>query len=79
MLYITLPLTFADLHAINPLVVHVSIAIADTSTVLKPSTARSAATISAGFPERAAFGTRHRLSDRRGDGWRPGYQPSVRY
>ena len=53
-----LELTFACLHALKPPVVHVP--IAGTSTVLVPSTARSAATDSAGFMERAAFWARHR-------------------
>jgi len=53
---------FARLHALKPPVINVF--VAHTSAVLKPSTARSATTISAGFLKRAAFGTRHRLSDR---------------
>ena len=55
-------LTFADLHAFKPAVIDVS--VADIPTVLVPSTARSAATDSAGFLERAAPWAR------RGDGWR---------
>ena len=46
-------LTFASLDALNPAVLHV--AVADTSTVVKPSTARSATTGFAGFLERAAL------------------------
>ena len=53
-------LTFADLHAFKPAVIDVS--VADIPTVLVPSTARSAATDSAGSLERAA------LRARRGDG-----------
>ena len=55
-----LKLTFADVHAFKPAVIDVS--VADTSAVLVPSTARSAATDSAGFLEHAALRTR------RGDG-----------
>ena len=65
---ISLELTFAGLHAFKPPVTYVS--VAGTPTVLKPSTARSATTVSAGFLERPAFGARHRFSDCRGDGWR---------
>ena len=50
---ISLALTFASLHALKPPVINVS--VASTSTVLKPSTARSATTDSAGFLERAAL------------------------
>ena len=60
-------LTFAGRHALNPLVINIF--VADTSTVLKPSTARSAATVSAGFLERAAFGARHRFSNHWDDDW----------
>ena len=56
-------LTFAGLHAIRPPVINVSVAA--TSTVLKPSTAGSATTDSAGFLERTALWTRH-LVDREG-------------
>ena len=45
--------TFAGLHALKPSVTSVS--TASTSTVLEPSTARSAATDSAGFKECAAL------------------------
>ena len=58
---VTVELTFAGRHALKPLVVN--IAVADTSTILKPSTTRSTTTVSAGFLERAAFGAR----DARGD------------
>ena len=50
---IGLELTFADLHAFQPPVINVS--VADTPAVLVPSTARSAATDSTGFLERAAL------------------------
>lgn len=52
---------FASLHALKPPVTNVS--VAGTSTVPKPSTVRSAATDSAGFPELAALWTRHYTSD----------------
>ena len=61
----SLELTLASLHAIKPPVTNVS--VAGTSAVLKPSTARSAATDSAGFLEGAALWARHRISDRWGD------------
>ena len=54
-------LTCASLRALNPTVVNVS--VASTSTVTKPSTARSAATDSAGFPELAALWARHGISN----------------
>ena len=50
---ISLELTFAGLHALRPHVINVS--VAGTSAVLKPSTARSATTDSAGFLERTAL------------------------
>ena len=50
---IALELTCAGLHALKPLVTNVP--IAGTSTVLKPSTARSATTDSAGFLECATL------------------------
>ena len=56
---ISLGLTCAGRHALKPLVVNIF--IAGTSTVLKPSTARSATAIFTRFRERAAFGTRHRF------------------
>ena len=55
-------LTFAGLGALKPLVISVSVAV--NSAVLIPSTARSAATDSAGFQECAALWARHRVSDR---------------
>ena len=61
-------LTLAGRHAIKPLVINIF--VAGTSTILKPSATRSAATDSARSLERAALGTRHRLSDRWGNGWR---------
>ena len=59
---ISLGLTFAGLHALKPPVINVT--AAGTSAVPKPSTARSAATDSAGFTELAALWTRHRIGDR---------------
>ena len=59
---VSLELAFAGRNAVNPLMI--SISVACTPAVLKPSTARSATTASAGFLERAAFGARHRFSDR---------------
>ena len=50
---INLELTVASLDALKPPVTNVP--VADTSTILKPSTARSATTDSAGFLERAAL------------------------
>ena len=64
---VSLELTFTGRHSLRPLVVNIF--VADTSTILKPSTVRSAATVSAGFLERATFGARHRFSDRRDGGW----------
>ena len=58
---VSLGLTVAGLDALKPPVISVS--IADTSTVLIPSTPRSAATLSAGFLERATFGARRRFSE----------------
>ena len=63
-IYFSSELTFAGLHALRPLV-H-SISVAGTSTILIPSTARSATTDSAGFLEGSAFGARHVLAQ--GDG-----------
>ena len=60
---ISLGLTFAQLRALKPGVINVF--LANTSTVLKPSAARSATTNSAGFLERAAFRARHLIA--RGD------------
>ena len=59
-------LTFAGRHALKPFVINMF--IAGTSAVLKPSTTRSAATVSAGFLKYAAFGARHLFSDRQSDG-----------
>ena len=59
---VSLELTFAGRHALKPL--EINIFVTGTSTVLKPSTARSATTDSAGFLERAALWTRYRISDR---------------
>ena len=61
---VNIELTFAGLHALRPPVI--SVPVAGTSTVLKPSTARSATTDSAGFPERAALWAHHLIG--RGDG-----------
>ena len=73
---VRLGLTFAGLHALKPPVINDS--VAGTSAVLKPSTARSATTESAVFLERAAFWTRHRISDHWGDGWRAGWCDDCR-
>ena len=59
---INIELTFAGPHALKPPVINVS--AAGPSAVLKPSTARSAATDSTGFLERAALGTRHCIRNR---------------
>ena len=48
-----LGLTFTGLHALKPPVINVS--VADTSTVLIPSTTRSATTDNSGFLELAAL------------------------
>ena len=56
----SLELTIADLHSLQPLVSKIS--VMDTSTVLKPSTTRSATAFSARFRELAAFGASHRCS-----------------
>ena len=61
---IILGLTFAGRHALKPLVINV--VLASTTAVPIPSTARSAATDSARFQERAALWARHRISDRWG-------------
>ena len=55
-------LTFACLRAFKPAVI--SFSVASASAILIPNTARSATTDSAGFLERAAFGTRHWFSGR---------------
>ena len=74
-------LTFAALHALKPGVFKFSIALA--STILIPSTARSATTDSSGFLERAAVRTHHNSrgdawgGDRHGD-WNAGYSPSCK-
>ena len=60
MTLIALELTFACLHALKPPVSNVTVAF--SSAVLKPSTARSATTDSAGFLEGAALRARHRIS-----------------
>ena len=59
--FIGLELTCAGRHSFKPLVINIF--VVNTSAVLKPSTVRSATTASAGFLERAAFGTRYRFSD----------------
>ena len=78
---ISLELTFASLDALKPAVVNVP--VAGTSTTLKPSTARSATTASAGFLERAALWARRRTSGHWCDGWsadrRSRYEFSFRY
>ena len=65
---VSLELTFAGRHALKPPVINVF--VVSRSAILKPSTARSATAVSAGFLERAAFGACHRFRDRYGDGWR---------
>ena len=60
-------LTFTGLEALRPLVTNVSV---DWSSAVRiPSTARSAATGSTGFQERATLWARHRFSDHWGDSW----------
>ena len=54
-------LTFADLDALRPHVICIS--VVDTSAILIPSTARSATTSSAGFHESTALSARHRIND----------------
>ena len=51
-IYLNLELTFAGLESLKPPVTNVS--VTGTSTILKPSTARSTTTGSAGFLEHAA-------------------------
>ena len=63
---ISLELTFAGLHTFKPPVTNVF--VDGTSTVLKPSTPRSATTDSAGFLEGATLcARRQHVSDRCGD------------
>ena len=59
---VSLQLTLTGRHALEPLVI--SIFVADTSAVLKPSPTRSTATVSAGFRERATRGARCHFHDR---------------
>ena len=59
--------TFAGLGALRPPVINVS--VANTSTVLEPSAARSATTDSAGFLKRATLCTCHRIGHHGGDSW----------
>ena len=56
--------TFAGLHTLRPHVI--SLPVAGSSTVLKPSTARSATTDSAGFLELTTPCTNHLIGS--GDG-----------
>ena len=65
---ISLKLTLAGLQAFKPSVFHFS--VPGSSTLPKPSTARSATTFSAGFLERAACLAHHLISNRRGHGCR---------
>ena len=58
---VSLQLTLAGRHALEPCVIN--IVVAGTSAVLKPSTARSAAAVSPGFLERATFQARLCASD----------------
>ena len=62
---ISIELTLAGLQTLNPPVIYVS--VAGTSTLLKPSTTRSATTDSAGFLKCAALWARHRAINRWGD------------
>ena len=57
---VSLELTFAGLDTLKPHVINFS--VAGTSTVLIPSSARSATTGSAGFLERPALRTRHLIA-----------------
>ena len=59
-------LTFACFYTLKPLVV-INVFVVGASAVLIPSPARSAATDSAGFQERATLWTRHHICDRWGD------------
>ena len=74
----SLELTLASVKALEPSVV--SIAAADPSTVLKPSTARSATTGPAEILERSALCAGFHISKRRGGDyeWRTDYQLSIR-
>ena len=63
MYVISLERTFASRRAVGPTVTNFP--VTDTSTILKPSAARSATTDSAGFLERAASWTCHRIGNRR--------------
>ena len=60
---VSLGLTFAGLATLRPSVISVS--VVGTSTIFKPSTARSATAHSAGFLERAALWAHHLIG--RGD------------
>ena len=53
-------LTFACLRSLIPLVI--SVFVADTSTILIPSTTRSATTDSTGFLKRATLWARHLIA-----------------
>ena len=57
---VSLQLTFASLQALKPPVISVSVAV--TPAVLKPSATRSATTDSPGFLEIAALRARHHIS-----------------
>ena len=63
-----LELTFAALHALGPSALCVP--VASTSTLLKPSTARSATTDSARFLECTALWAHRHVSIRQGECWR---------
>ena len=65
---VSLELTCTGRHALKPRVINIF--VAGTSAALKPSTARSAATASAGFLERAASGTHRRFRGHCSDSWR---------
>ena len=59
---VNLELTFTSPGALKPPMINVP--VAGTPAILKPSTARSATTDSAGFLERAAPWAGHRIGDR---------------
>ena len=64
---ISLELTFAGLHTLNPSVFHFP--VAGTPAFLVPSTTRSTTAESTGFLKCAALWARHLISNRGGDGW----------
>ena len=74
-LHLNMKLTFAGLHALRPLVIHVL--IVGTAAFLEPGTTRSTTTRSAGFLENAAPWACRR-ANWSGD-WYPGYKLSLSY